>query len=280
MRIGFCISELKEREKQLADNFISGLRSQSHNVDIVDKDTDISRYDLISIIGVKSMERMKEAEEKAIPYLYFDKGYSRKSGYWRVAINAHQPTDYLHTLDYPDDRRYSQGWEPRGWKNIHDGCILIAGSSLKFHNLKSLPHPTEYAKHLVSEIRKYTRRKIIYRPKPSWKEAEPIKDTQFSREKGINEVLPYVSTLVTFGSNACFEALLNGVPSIVLGDGVTRSISSNALHMITEPHKASKEKRIKILNNLAYCQFSPDEFKNGIAWDIIRDQIRSTCNEI
>ena len=48
--------------------------------------------------------------------------------------------------------------------------------------------PTEYAKYLVSEIRKYSKRQIWYRPKPSWRDAMPIEGTYFSRHKKIAEL--------------------------------------------------------------------------------------------
>ncbi len=277
MRIGFCLNQIKNREVNLAMDFAAGLHIHGHEVKQIGNDQEITDVDIACVIGVKSMWRMAECRKKGIPFLYFDKGYNRKAGHWRVAINGHQPTDYFSDWTYGDDRRKQFGWYPPKWKKdrFANSLILIAGSSLKFHEFKGLAHPTEYAKDLVTQVREFTKRNIVYRPKPSWKEAEPIKDTRFSRHKGIKEVLPEVGVLITYGSNACFEALLNGIPSIVLGDGITRSISSQEIADVNAPRRVSMERREHLLNQLAYCQFSPDEMNKGIAWEIIEKQLQT-----
>lgn len=274
MHIGFCLNELKRRETELSYGFAEGLQKHGHDLTRVTCDDPLDCYDLVCIIGVKSMNRMAEAEKLGVPYLYFDKGYSRKAGYWRVSINSHQPTRYFNTRNYPDDRRKKFGWRVKDWKKRIDGNdVLFAGSSEKFHVFSGLSHPTDYAIEIITQIRQFTKRRIIYRPKPSWKNATPIKGTAFSREKGIGIVLDRCGVLVTHTSSACFEALLAGIPTIVLGNAITRDVSSTTICDINDPLRVSKEKREQLLNNLAYCQFTPVELKSGDAWDILRHEV-------
>ncbi len=279
MRIGFSINGIKNREVNLAMDFAQGLRRHDIDFETIDYDRSFEGFDLVCIIGVKSMKRIEDCKHAGIPFLYFDKGYSRKAGYWRIAINNHQPTDYFSVWDYPDDRRLLFGWNPKPWKRdkFKNTSIMLAGSSAKFHEFKGLVGPTQYAIELIKEIREYTQRRIIYRPKPSWKDAEHINGTVYSREKGIIEVFEKqnVGVMVTYGSNASFEAMVEGIPTIVLGDAVTKSISCTQIRNIKSPYQADESDRIKLLNNLAYCQFSPVEMQNGLAWEIINRQLQS-----
>ena len=276
MLFGLCINEGKKRETELAAAFSYGLLQNGHETVRVLPDDDISGFDMILVIGVKSMVRMAEAEAAGIPYLYFDKGYTRKGDYWRIVVNGHHPTDYLNRFNYADDRRNLFGWKPKKYSRQGRHSILIAGSSEKFHKIKNLPHPTDYAQWITDEIRKHNKEiRIIYRPKPSWKDAEPIKGTYFSREKGIQDSLNVSKCMVTYGSNSCFEALIEGIPTVVLGDGVSRSISSTTLDDVLTPRVATHDEKIRLLNNLAYCQFSEREFQDGSAWKIIEKQIET-----
>lgn len=272
-RVGFCMNQTKSRESRLALETAAGFRKFGFEIGHVGPKDTIDGYDLICVIGVKSMSRMSEAEAAGIPYVYFDKGYSRKPGYWRIAINSHQPTDYLNDVDYPDDRRIMFDWNPKKWrKNRVTDDIMFAGSSLKFHVIKNLPHPTDYAKDIIDLIQTHVKRRVVYRPKPSWKDATPIKGTVFSRDKGIENLFDRTGVLITYGSNACFEALLNGIPAIVLGDAVTRSICDNVIneHTLTSPRKAGTTEKLQLLNNLAYYQWKPEELESGFMWENIR----------
>lgn len=279
MQIGFSINGIKNREVNLAMDFAQGLKRHDIDFKQIGYEDDVKGFDLICMIGVKSMDRIQKCKDEGIPFLYFDKGYSRKAGYWRIAINNHQPTDYFNLWEYPDDRRLLFGWNPKPWKRdkFKNTSIMIAGSSAKFHEFKGLKGPTQYAVDLIKEIRGYTQRRIVYRPKPSWKDAEHIKGTVYSREKGITEVFEKhnVGVMVTYGSNASFEALIEGIPTVVLGDAVTKSISVSQISNVISPYQAPETGRINLLNNLAYCQFSPVEMQNGIAWEIINSQLQT-----
>jgi hypothetical protein len=115
----------------------------------------------------------------------------------------------------------------------------------------------------VLDIRARTDRPIIYRPKPSFKDAQPIEGTEFSTgDETINDALWGAHALVTHGSNACFEAALLGVPSIVLGDAVAAPISSRSLDDDREPLRGKREQWFA---NLAYHQFT--ERSSRTAWD-------------
>jgi hypothetical protein len=231
--------------------------------------------DLAIVVGVKNLDLLHKYRAINIPVVYFDKAYDRADkNMWRVSFNDHQPTDYMRGMPRCDDaRRLKFGWKFDKWKT-GGRYILFAGSGNKYHTMKGLGNATEYATRMIRLIREITDRPIVYRPKPSFTAALPIEGSIFSRAKHIGEDLRDTFCLVTYGSNACFNALQSGVPSIVLGDGVTRDISSNSLMNINNPRLATGTAVDDLLSKLAYFQWSYDEISDGTFLKFIKREMR------
>lgn len=247
---------------------INALRNAPHvTLTVIRDKVPRTDADLHCIIGVKHAKLMRALEVDGLPYLFWDKGYNREwPRWWRVSFNSHQPVKYL-TRQFPADRAASQGWlrRFRPWRPYGVGTVLFAGASAKYHAYHELPDPTTYAADVVRQLQALTPLNIVYRPKPSWSEAEAVAGARFSRGREFSTDLEAAGVLVTHGSSACFEALLAGVPSIVLGDGVTRPISSTTLEDVRRPKLASDDDRYKLLCALAYFQWSVDEISsNGV----------------
>lgn len=271
MKIIFYTSQ-KMREKKLARAFANGAKIHGHEIEIRRNNDLIFEGDLACMVGVKSASIWQTLRKAGINAMLFDKGYSRhkKEGcweYWRVSLNAHSPTETtLMKYSYPSDRFINSGFRLRDWRR-RGKHILFAGSSAKYHKFFELPHPTEYAKTIVDHLRIFTDRKIIYRPKPSWREATKISDTLYSPSKqSLQEVLAGCHTVVTHGSNTCFESTLAGVPCIILGPGVVGPISSRHISDIENPKCGDRE---KLFNALFYHQWSLAEFYSGQAFETI-----------
>jgi len=136
--------------------------------------------------------------------------------------------------------------------------------------------PTRWATKVANTLRTMTGRPIHYRPKPSWREAVPIDGTVWSappQEPDVYAALAGAHAMVTHGSNACFEAILAGIPVIVLGEAVAKPISSHTLDAISSPLMVSLYERRQWAANLAYCQWTMQEFASGLAWQHLRPQI-------
>jgi hypothetical protein len=280
VRVCFFHSD-KPRERILASAFAEGvsrkdyieLRRLTGEVQVVDCDVAV-------MVGVKSRELFQAYWRAGVHTVYLDKGYTRHATtggpraweYWRVAVDAHHPTHYLGRVNFPDDRLKRLGLTIQPWRES-GRHIVVAGSSQKYHDFYGLCNPTEYAAKIVKRLRKQSGRKIIYRPKPSWKDAVPVEGAKFSIGGTIADVLQDAHALVTHGSNAVFEAVLCGVPCIVLGDAVAKPISSTQIEEIENPRLASDEERWQWLANLAYCQWTLPEFASGEAWSHIRPLI-------
>ena len=278
MRILFAASD-KHREQLLAQAFAKGVVAHGdeavicHNGDL----PALKEFAAVAMVGVKSRLMFEAVRQAGAVPIMLDKGYvrTRREGartweFWRTSVGNHQPTERLMEIRHPDDRFEALGLEVAKWRK--SGLqILFAGSSAKYHEFYGLPDPTTYATDLFERIAALTDRPIVYRPKPSWRDAVPIAGSRFSVGKeGITNALANAHCLITHGSNACFEAALLGIPSIVLGDAVARPISSTSLDEIEQPFRG---KRLQWFANLAYHQFTEPEMQSGLAWQHIREQL-------
>lgn len=282
MRVAFLASD-KARERLLADAFLKGAKRHGHETQVIpltEGEPEVGNYDVACFVGVKSRELFQAHGRAGIPVLYFDKGYSRHSRtdgvrgweYWRVAINAHQPTERLDR-NMPGDRAARFGWESKPWRK-RGSTIILAGSSGKYHDFYGIRNPTHYWARKVEDIRDVSDLEIVYRPKPSWREAVPIEGTRYSElPERLEALLAKAHVLVTHGSNCCFEAAMAGIPSIVLGEAVAKPISSTSLDDIVKPRLANDEERGQWLANLAWWQWNSREFYSGEAWEFLGEQI-------
>lgn len=236
--------------------------------------------DVVAMVGVKSNERFHAHRRAGRRVIMLDKGYARhhRPGgrvweYWRVAIDAHQPTARMAVLNCPHDRREEMGWEPVPWR-LDGPKVIIAGSSGKYHAFHDLAAPTKFYRGVVTGLRKRTDRAIVYRPKPSWQDAQPLKRAIYSRPpESLGFLLDSAWALVTHGSNACFDAIMTGVPCVILGDAVAKPISSTSLDDIENPRLASEKVVRWWLANLAYWQWTESEMASGEAWDFLKDNL-------
>lgn len=283
MRICFWHSD-KPRERLLADAFATGARMHGDVVELrsLEPEPVVADCDVACMVGVKSRELYRAHFSAGAHVLYFDKGYTRHAAaspvklweYWRVALDGHHPTAKLMNTPRAGDRWDRLGLVFKPWHKRSDGHIVIAGSSQKYHDFYGLKEPTAWTKKLVAALRVETRREIVYRPKPSWKDAVPIEGTRFSSgAETIEDVLANAWAVVTHGSNACFEAVLEGVPCVVLGDAVAKPISSTNVADIENPRRASYQERLQWAANLAYCQWTMPELASGEAWAVLRPQV-------
>lgn len=277
MKIIFWASD-KDREQDLAHAFCLGAREHGHEAITMPLGAvpNPQPCDLACMVGVKS-KRLWEAyadQQPGAHRLMLDKGYSRHRGskrtweYWRVSLDAQHPTETtLMRNAMPHDRFERLEIELSPWRSI-GANVIIAGSSAKYHEFHNLPDPTTWAASVIKSLRKRNSRPIIYRPKPSWRDAVPIKGSIFSPPADqLGQLLSDAHVLITHGSNACFDAIVLGVPVIVLGNAVARPVSSISLDDIMAPKRALD--RVQWMANLAYHQFTEAEFENGLAWATI-----------
>lgn len=279
MKVCFFHSD-KPRERLLSEAFLHGVAEHGDQIvarPLTPEVVAATDCEVAVMVGVKSRELWHANHRAGLHLIMLDKGYVRHSGtsrtweYWRVSVDSHHPTQHLMRVDHPSDRFEKLGLKVKPWRSS-GRHIVFAGSSAKYHEFYGLHDPTRYAEKIFKQIRRVTQnREIVYRPKPSWHDAVPIDGTTYSTgPESILDVLQGAHCLITHGSNACFEATLNGVPSIILGDGVAKPISSTDLNDIVRPKTAKDKERNQWLWNLAYWEWTMTEMHSGETWKHIR----------
>jgi len=275
----------KPRENVIGQAMLEGAVKHRVNFAIANKyDGVIPDADVAITIGVKGSSKLIMQEYRAAGkhVIYIDKGYYRiHSGdsenplsHWRMAVDAFQPLAYFQNAPRPVDR-----WELLGkkiQKRRNEGNdIVFAGSSEKYCTLHDLGHPTDYAEKIISQIRiQRPGSTIIYRPKPSWGAATEISGTVFStaKRKLVME-MANACAVVTHGSNAALDAIMFGVPALVLGDGIAKPMSMQRIEDLRVPYMPKRRTIKQWVQDVAYCQFTLAEMADGTAWTILREQL-------
>lgn len=277
MFVTFHASAGKKFDDAIAAHFLAGCRLHGHRVACVPTaawdGTPDPRADVGVVVGVKDKSGpIFQAYRKAGRHAVFvDKGYARIRGgdlgtlYWRVSVDDFQPLSYFRA-GRPPDR-----WDALGVEVADDRVrgenVLFAGSSQKFCTWHGLGDATAYAEAVLAKLRAYTDRPIVYRPKPSWVDKVEIPGFGYSPpEEKFQVELANAHCLVTYGSNACFEALVRGVPTVVLGNGITRDLGGTACKQVADPPFPKRGHVRKLAHDVAYCQWTLEEMAAGTCW--------------
>ncbi len=298
MRILFYVAyteglKAKAREEKLANAMIRGCAEHGDTVDTAPAHTFdgyVEGYDMAVVMGIKGISPSVFGAwvRAGKQVLLIDKGYTRPKlnvpprgdpAYWRMCINDPQPNSYAFTKNRPSDRidRIQVDLKPFRKEGKQ---IVLAGSSNKYYRFFGIISPEDYHARIVKGIRKQVghKREIWYRPKPSFfrrhqLDCPPIEHTIF--RKPITRLytdLEGAHVLVTHGSNACFDAIVNGIPVLNTGLCASEPISENDIRNVQDPFIPSEGGRRQWLADIAYCQFTQAEISDGTAWNILSDE--------
>jgi hypothetical protein len=224
-----------------------------------EKDTDNAL--VIRGLGGGSQKAIQHCRETGRTFYAIDTGYfgNRKvKTVHRVTKNALQ---YLGPIiERPLDRAKSFGYKFNKFKP--GSKILLVPPSNKVMTLFNQPEPEVWVEQVTKEIRKYSDRPVEVRLKPSRSERVSTKSIQAALADDVH-------CLVTYNSIAAVESLMEGKPSIVLGENAASIIAETDLANIENPKIPSKDEMDAYMAHLAYCQFTVGELKSGYAWETV-----------
>lgn len=233
-------------------------------------DAHAEKFDTAILWGyVKScqniMAKFKAAGKAAV---YLDMAYWARTDHYKVAVNSRHPTEYFQKFQHDDVRRKRFGVEPRAWYMPEGSAsILLAGMSEKAAWVEGLEPMGTWEVASVLKLRQHTDRPILYRPKRPT--APPIPGTTFCNPSTtpLDDVLPYCYAVVTHHSNVGVDGLVAGVP-VFTEQGVATTLGLQDLALINYPRYP--DSREQFLNDVAYCQWSTKELKNGLCWQHLK----------
>ena len=273
--------------------------------------------DVAVCFGVKGRSKQILKDHLAVgkATLFMDKGYTRAKGegghteYTRISVNGSDPTAYMMREKRKADRFERLKINMADHVRKPGGHVLICGSSEKYHDFHSLPSPSDYAAGLISRIRKQTARLIVYRPKPSSVQSQikpHVMDTDdidelreaarhfhtlhvrgagvsgaalITGETKMGDALRGCHCVVTHGSAAGMDAIINGVPALVLGGSIAKPVAELDLEKVDHPKYPDPLLRRDWGYALAYCQWTVAELRSGEAWGHLREEIALQARE-
>ena len=224
----------------------------------------------------RALEDYPAAGRKAI---LCDLGYwgrledGKSFGYHRLALDGRHATPYFQRTRHPRDRFEHFGLELRPFRR--DGShILLCGMSGKAAGVYGY-RPEQWEREAVATLRQHTKREIRYRPKPSWKDAQPIDGATWApagRERMIDErSFADCWAVVTHHGNTSLDALIAGVPAFC-EHGLAEPLSCQNLASIESPLYPDEAERDQLLWDAAYSQFKISEISDGTAWAHLRNE--------
>lgn len=232
-------------------------------------------YSVCVFYGYVPMLQKVMADFRALgrPVVYIDLGYwSRKgpNGYHKIAVNDRHPTDYFQRRRHDGSRAAALGIQVKSWRPYGDGHILLAGMGRKAAVIAEGQELGAFEREAIAEIRKYSDRPIVYRPKPSCAYSGPIEGTIFSsKDQPLVQVLRGCHAVVTHHSNVAVDALVEGIP-VFARKGVAAPMSAPDLSHIEDPYYP--DDRRQWVNDVAWTQFSVQEMGMGLPWRHLKDE--------
>lgn len=207
--------------------------------------------------------------------LYIDLGYwgrhlgGRRQGYHKVVLNGRHPTPYYRRIKHAMDRWHKFGLKIQPWKARPGGAVLVAGMSAKGSRFEGF-EPMGWERAAINLIRHVTDRPIIYRPKPTCKEAMPILGVGYSPPgETLDTVLAKTAVVVSHHSNTNIEAILAGVCSFTEA-GVAVDQSQTDLNKIEDFVKLKD--REQWVADIAYTQWNVAEMCEGKPWTWLKNE--------
>lgn len=299
MRVLFYVSEIKDRESDIAQAMAKGVRDVGDEFDTcytanyegVDPSVDVAC--VYALKGKRIFDEYRASGKRA---LMFDKPLTRASaglgspaGFHRVTLDEYMPLSRIV-------RRMGEPLDPSRWlalnmrirprvKTNSDSVVIYCGSSQKYYDYHGLGNEHAYAEKVIAEIKRHTGRPIFYRPKPSFAEATEIPGSVFSRPRGYKDVVAMPSlgpllyrahSLVTHGSHAGIDAIVGGVPAIILGPGAAYPVASHSIDCLgkaEELYYPDRQTVLKWLSALCFWQWTHAEMASGEMWRFLRNEM-------
>jgi hypothetical protein len=198
-----------------------------------------------------------------LPYWHLDNGWVRPGrgdaeGFYRVTRNGMTPA-FIRRAD--PARAVAIGARLTPWRARGRHILLaLPGEAFgKPWGLRMAP----WAQDIHTRVRAVTDRPIRVRPK----------DTRRPLAADLAEAW----CVVTHSSNVAVDAVLAGIPAIVEPTSPTAPLGNVGLEWIEQPHLS--DLRGEWLASLMWQQFTPQEMRDGLAWEALGRLLPSRAPE-
>lgn len=184
-------------------------------------------------------------------YYHIDHGYflpGHYEGYYRVTKNGQMADG---TGNYPSDRWDFLNIQMKPWRTAGEHIVVCPIS--RFVAAYEGIDETTWTNQMVADLKKFTDRPIIIKPKDS--------------DQLLSVTIQGAHALVCYNSMAALNSILDGIPAFAIDNPAIGPVSLDDISQIEEPKICDRE---QWAYNLAYSQWTLDEFRNGTCWRMVK----------
>jgi hypothetical protein len=246
----------KRKGESVCRAFVAGyphhtMVSETNRNDLLDP-----KQDCVAFYGLSGTNKpiWEDAKRRGLTWFCIDNSYfDRTRGeYFRVTRNAPQ----VNTLQSPDyARAEAQGIQIAPWTFDGEHILVVEQSGVFMREVAGFKTATEWRETVREALRKATHRRVQVR---AWDRNKLKAGASFPAQ------LAGAHCLVTHSSAAANEALLAGVPVLVLSACAASPLSTKGFDEAEFPLRA--ENRLAWAAGLAGCQWTLQEMETGLTW--------------
>lgn len=204
--------------------------------------------------------------------------------YYSFGFNKLKRDGYYRNQNSLPDRWQKLGIQLQEWREPKsDQSILIIGQTLngsstqhinvaKWHNSIVRKCLEETTRDIIFRVhRNYTRGNKYELLKKSLLDNSRVRISVHDTDNPLSKDLEQSFLTVVYNSNACVESIIKGIPVYAANMGaMSWEVSNQSKDIITELHMPDRQ---QWANNIAYCQWTLEEIRNGLAWKHLRKAI-------
>lgn len=234
-----------------------------------------------SLSGKKNMEVLKSHNGKVV---IIELGFIHRHEFMMVGIARPEEkaelkqwipwglngrADFMNQ-DSPSDRWKQLEINLKPQKQANNNHILICGQKINDASVQHINHNI-WINNIINKIVKITDRQVVFRPHPLEDKSKKHKQVKILNKQirvsnqSFKDDLSNAHCVVSFSSNSCVEALIEGIPVFCFDKGsMVYSICNKSLDSINNPSFPSEKDRKQWAYNLAYTQWNLNEMERGL----------------
>lgn len=217
-----------------------------------------TQSDLAVVWGMRQERVIRCQREEKSDFLVMENGYlGDRLQNPSLGFNGLNGYADFYADDVPSDRGEKWAHLIKPWKDGGD-YYLICGQVLGDASLEGV----DYIGWLHSIPQEHAGKPVKFRPHPvgfGYTVAHTVTQGSLAHD------LDHAAGVITFNSNSAVDALLAGVPVVVSDKG--SMVYHDVGHTLDDWKRPDRR---KIVDRLAYCQWTHDEISQGLAWDHLR----------
>jgi len=268
--------------KPIFTAFERSIVSCGHSV--TDSDTDSDVNVIWSVLFNGRMAPNKAVWEQNKPTIVLEVGGIKRGTTWKVGINGINRDAYFGPSGNSSDRVRLLGLQVKPWRK-EGKHILLCGQHDKSLQWKDMPRMSQWVTDIVTEIRKYSDRMILFRPHPRCRldsieaylpnvlRQEPVQLSGTYDDFDMSFENAWAT--ISWSSNPGIHSVINGVPAYTGPSSLAYDVSMQDLSTIEDPILPDRE---QWLNDYAWTEFTVEEIEQGLPLKRLENYLKTQIN--